>query len=198
MPSSTPLEVRIAAPYVSKLEELFFELIVELGLDPFRQGLQETPARAAKAFREYIIGYTLDPAEILKCFEDGAENYDQMVIVKDIPFYSLCEHHLAPFFGTATVSYIPNGKVVGLSKLNRLVDIFARRLQVQERMTGQIADAIAQNLEPLGVGVIVRARHLCMESRGICQQGHHTVTSALRGVLKSEASARAEFFNLAS
>ena len=129
---------------------------------------------------------------------EGSEGYDEMVIVKDIPIYSKCEHHLADIFGTATIAYIPNGKVVGLSKLSRLADAFARRLQVQERLTVQIADALEEHLQPLGVGVIIRARHMCMESRGLCQQGHHTITSALRGVLKTEAAARAEFMLLAS
>ena len=121
-----------------------------------------------------------------------------MVIVKNIPIYSKCEHHLADIFGTATIAYIPNGKVVGLSKLSRLADAFARRLQVQERLTVQIADALVEHLNPKGVGVIVQARHMCMESRGLCQQGHHTITSALRGVLKTEPAARAEFMKLAS
>jgi len=163
-----------------------------------RQGLQETPERVAKAWEFWTSGYDQDPAAVLKCFEDGAEGVDEMVIVKDIPFYSKCEHHLADIFGTATVAYIPNGRVVGLSKLSRVVEIFARRLQVQERLTNQIADALHDNLEPLGVGVIIRARHMCMESRGICQQGHHTITSALRGNIKSQHETRAEFMMLAN
>ena len=120
-----------------------------------------------------------------------------MVIVKDIPIYSHCEHHLAPIFGTVTIAYIPNGQIVGLSKLSRLADVFARRLQVQERLTNQIADALQENLDPKGVGVILRARHLCMESRGVCQQGHVTITSALRGALRDSPEARAEFMALA-
>jgi GTP cyclohydrolase I len=120
-----------------------------------------------------------------------------MVVVKDIPFYTHCEHHMTPFFGTATVAYIPDGKIVGLSKLARVVDAFARRLQVQERLTNQIADALQDNLKPKGVGVVVTARHLCMESRGIQQQGHETITSALRGVMRDLPEARAEFLNLA-
>ena len=162
-----------------------------------REGLEETPERVAKAYETWFGGYSKDPAEILKVFEDGAENCDEMVIVKDIPFYSHCEHHIVPIFGTATVAYIPNGKIVGLSKISRLVDMYARRLQVQERMTTQIADALEENLKPKAVGVIVRARHLCMESRGIQQQGHHTITSALRGELKDNPDARAEFMMLA-
>lgn len=162
-----------------------------------REGLRETPARMVKAWKHWTSGYGVDPADVLKVFEDGAEGYDQMVVVTGIPVYSKCEHHLADIFGTATVAYIPNGKVVGLSKLSRLVDIFARRLQVQERLTVQIADAMEQHLQPLGVGVLIKARHMCMESRGICQQGHHTVTSALRGAMREQADARAEFMALA-
>lgn len=165
--------------------------------DHDREGLVETPARVVKAWAHWTSGYSVDIGKLLKTFEDGAEDYDGMVIVKDIPIYSKCEHHLADIFGTATIAYIPNGRVVGLSKLSRLADAFARRLQVQERLTTQIADSLVEHLKPLGVGVVIRARHMCMESRGICQQGHHTITSALRGVLKSEPEARAEFMRLA-
>lgn len=158
-----------------------------------REGLRETPARVAKAWGHWCGGYHMDPAEILKVFEDGADHYDEMVLVRDIPLYSKCEHHLADIFGTACVAYIPNGRIVGLSKLSRLVDCFARRLQVQERLTVQIADALQEHLKPLGVGVLIRARHMCMESRGIRQQGHHTVTTALRGAMKEDGRTRAEF-----
>lgn len=163
-----------------------------------REGLQETPNRVAKAMSHWFSGYDVNIPELLKVFEDGAENYDQMVIVKDIPIYSKCEHHMADIFGTATIAYIPNGKIVGLSKLSRLADAFARRLQVQERLTANIADAIQEHLNPVGVGVMIKARHMCMESRGICQQGHHTITTALHGVLKDEPAARMEFITLAS
>jgi GTP cyclohydrolase I len=162
-----------------------------------REGLQDTPNRVAKAFTHWFGGYAIEPATLMKEFEDGGEKYDQMVMVRDIPIYSHCEHHLAPIFGTATIAYIPNGKIVGLSKLSRVADAFARRLQVQERLTAQIADCIETTLKPKGVGVMIKARHMCMESRGICQQGHMTITSALRGVLLSEVSARAEFMELA-
>lgn len=146
-----------------------------------REGLKETPARVAKAWEQWTSGYDVDIPALLKSFEDGAERYNQLVIVKNIPFYSKCEHHLADIFGTATVAYLPDKRVLGLSKLSRLVDAFARRLQVQERMTAQIADALDRSsLEPKWVGVYVRARHMCMESRGICQTGHYTVTSAFR------------------
>lgn len=176
-----------------QIENAVWDILEAIGEDTGRQGLLETPNRVAKAWLEWTSGYTQSAADILKVFEDGAENYDQMITVKAIPFYSLCEHHLAPFFGTVTISYIPDGKIVGLSKLSRLVQAFARRLQVQERMTAQIADALNEHLSPIGVGVYVKARHLCMESRGICQQGSETITTALRGVILTEPSAKAEF-----
>jgi GTP cyclohydrolase I len=161
-----------------------------------RPGLIDTPERVAKGWAEWTRGYNQDPKDILKVFNDGAENYDEMVLVRDIPVYSKCEHHLADFFGVAHVAYIPNGHIVGLSKLSRLVDCFSRRLQVQERITTQVADAIKEHLKPQGVAVMLRCRHLCMESRGICQQGHTTVTTALRGAMRSEDSARAEFLSM--
>lgn len=180
------------------IEPNIVRLLEYVGEDPHRGGLLETPRRVAKAWHHWCGGYGKRPEDILKVFEDGAERYNQMVTVKDIPFYSHCEHHLAPFFGTVTISYIPNGRIVGLSKLSRLTSMFAQRLQVQERLTDQIADAIMENLQPVGVGVIVKARHLCMESRGICQQGYHTITNALRGVMMDDDQARSEFLRLAS
>lgn len=167
-----------------------------IGEDVTRGGLLETPARVAKAWKHWTSGYSKDPAELLKVFEDGAEGVNEMVVVRDIPIYSHCEHHLAPIFGTATIGYLPDGKIVGLSKLNRLADMFARRLQVQERMTNQIADALMQHLAPHGCGVVVNARHMCMESRGV-QQSSSTTTSALRGVFKDDPTVRAEFLSLA-
>lgn len=172
-------------------------LLVEIDPEHGREGTRETPERVAKAWDTWTRGYTVDIAALLKTFEDGSENYDEMVLVKDIPIYSKCEHHLADIFGTASIAYIPDGRVVGLSKLSRLADAFARRLQVQERLTVQIADALMEHLAPKGAAVLIKARHMCMESRGICQQGHHTVTSALRGVFKTDASARAEFLSQA-
>lgn len=166
-------------------------LLKAVGDDPTREGLQETPTRVAKAWAKWTEGYGQDVTELLKSFEE--RQYDEMVIVKDIPIYSKCEHHLADIFGTATIAYIPDGRVLGLSKLSRVANVFARRLQVQERLTNQIADALADSeLKPKGVGVMLRCRHMCMESRGICQQGHHTVTRALRGVMK-QGEPRAEF-----
>lgn len=178
--------------------DVITRLLQLIGEDANREGLLETPARVVKAWRHWCSGYGKDAGKLLKVFEDGAEKYDQMVIVKDIPIYSHCEHHLAAIIGTASIAYIPNGKIVGLSKLSRLADMFARRLQVQERLTDQIADALVEHLQPIGVGVIIKARHLCMESRGVCQQGHHTITTALRGAIKDEAQTRSEFLRLAN
>jgi GTP cyclohydrolase I len=182
---------------VGSAEDIVIRLLQFIGEDPTREGLRDTPKRVLKAWAEWCKGYTADPKEILKAFEDGAERYDEMVMVKDIPIYSHCEHHLAPFFGTVTIAYVPDGHIIGLSKLSRLADIFSKRLQVQERLTSQIADALVEALNPRGVGVVIKARHLCMESRGICKQGELTVTSAVRGVFKDKPEARAEFLDLA-
>lgn len=172
------------------------ELLLGMGENADREGLAETPARAAKAWAKWTSGYAIDPNTLLKSFEE--QDYNEMVVVKDIPLYSKCEHHLADIFGTATVAYVPNGRVLGLSKLSRLVDVFARRLQVQERMTVQIADTLHNaTLAPKGVGVMLRCRHFCMESRGLCQQGHYTITTALRGVLAT-GEPRAEFLTVAN
>lgn len=179
------------------IQDHIVRLLEFAGDDPKREGLLETPARVAKALQHWFSGYGKDPKDLLKVFEDGGEAYDQMVVVKDIPIYSKCEHHMADIFGTATIAYIPNGKIVGLSKLSRLADMYARRLQVQERLTNQIADSLFKHLEPKGVAVMIKARHMCMESRGICQQGHHTITTALKGVFREESETRAEFMALA-
>ena len=162
-----------------------------------RQGLEETPQRMAKAWEFWTSGYKRDAKSILKCFEDGAEGCDQMVVRKNIPIYSHCEHHLAAIIGRCTIAYIPDGKVVGLSKMDRIADMFARRLQVQERMTNQIADAMFDNLLPKGVGVWMSARHLCVESRGVQNQDSETITVALRGAFLNQPETRAEFLALA-
>lgn len=176
---------------------LFHQLLEQVGEDSTREGLRETPARCARAWAEWTSGYSASPQAVLKVFEDGAESYDELVFQGNIAFYSHCEHHLAPFFGVAHIGYIPNGRVVGLSKLARLVEVFSRRLQVQERLTRQIAEALDEHLQPLGVAVVLRARHLCMESRGIRKIGTHTSTSAVLGVFRHKPEARAEFFDLA-
>ena len=180
-----------------RLVATFEKLLASVDPDHTREGLKETPERVAKAWEFWTSGYNTDPASVLKTFEDGADGYDQMICVKDIPVYSHCEHHLAPIFGTATIAYIPSNKIVGLSKLTRLTEIFMRRLQVQERLTTQIADAIQHHLEPIGVGVCVKARHFCVESRGVCAQGQVTVTTALRGAICDEAAAKHEFLAMA-
>ena len=184
------------ARIANRIEEILG--IIESGDSdaPLRPGLLETPIRVAKAFEHWFGGYAIDVPSLFKVFEDGAEGADQMVAVVRIPFYSKCEHHMADIFGHATVAYIPRGRIVGLSKLNRVVDAYARRLQVQERLTNNIADAIQTHLDPIGVGVYITARHMCMESRGVCQHGHHTVTTALRGAIKDEPQTRAEFLAL--
>lgn len=172
-------------------------LLAYVGENPYRQGLLETPKRVRKAWRHWCSGYSLDPAQLLKTFEDGAELCgDEMVIVRNIELYSHCEHHMAPFFGVAHVAYIPDKKIVGLSKLARVVDVYARRLQVQERLTNQIANVIDDVLQPKGVGVAITAKHFCMCSRGVQKQGSDTVTSALRGALRNDAAAREEFLRL--
>ena len=178
-------------------EILIRELLKRLGEDPEREGLRETPKRVMKAWDHWTCGYKQQATSVLKTFEDGAEGTDEMVIVRDIQLYSHCEHHMAPFFGKAHVAYIPNKRIVGLSKLARVVDIFAHRLQVQERLTNQIANALNDNLDPIGVGVVIEATHFCMCSRGVNKQGSTTVTSALRGAIKDKPEARAEFMALA-
>lgn len=178
-------------------EALVQTILSIIGDDPSREGLKETPQRVVKAYGEWFEGYHQDPVAILKTFEDGAEGcQNELVLVRDIEFYSHCEHHMAPFFGKAHVAYVPNGKVLGLSKLARLVDVFAKRLQVQERLTNQIADTLVTGVSPLGVGVVVEAQHFCMCSRGIRKQGSTTVTSALRGAFFDRPEARAELMSL--
>lgn len=176
--------------------DIGIRLLQYIGEDPSREGLAETPARFLKAWAEWTRGYKMDVDHLFKDFGDGAENYDEMVMVDPIPFYSHCEHHLAAIFGTVHLAYIPSGRIAGLSKFCRLVDAFACRLQVQERLTVQIADSIVQYLAPIGCGVVVRARHFCMESRGAKKPGTETQTIALRGCMKDEPSCRAEFLSL--
>jgi GTP cyclohydrolase IA len=169
-------------------------IIRAVGEDEQREGLRDTPRRVADMYAEVFWGLKHDPTEVLSVtFE---VEHQEMVLVRDIPFYSMCEHHFLPFHGVAHVGYIPNGRVVGLSKLARALDILARRPQLQERMTSQLADAIMGTLEPAGVGVVVQAQHLCMTMRGIKKPGSETVTSAMRGVFRNQAATRAEFMNL--
>ncbi len=178
-------------------EQDWRRFLASIGENPDRPGLLETPARVNRAWQHWASGYQQNPAELLKVFEDGAEAYNELIVVRNIPVYSHCEHHLAPFFGKATVGYLPNGKIVGLSKLTRLVDCFAKRLQVQERLTSQIANALMDALEPKAVGVVITCRHLCMESRGIRTTGEETITSAMLGELQPNLALRTEFLALA-
>jgi GTP cyclohydrolase I len=177
------------------IEPLVAQLLKELGEEPGREGLARTPARVARTLRFLTGGYEQDPAAILN---DAlfAVSYDEMVIVKDVDFYSLCEHHLLPFFGRVHVAYVPNGKVVGLSKIPRVVTMLARRLQVQERLTTQVAETLEAALEPKGVAVVVEAIHLCMMMRGVEQQSAFAITSSLRGEFQSDSKTRAEFMDL--
>lgn len=166
-----------------------------IGEDPDRGGLLETPARVVKSYGELYGGYEQEPKSVLKTFEDGSEGVDEMVLQRNIPFFSMCEHHMLPFYGVAHVAYLPSKRIVGLSKLARLVEVYARRLQVQERMTNQIVDALMNDLQPLGAACVIQATHLCMVQRGIKKFSSDTVTSALRGNFK-EGNTRAEFLDL--
>ncbi len=177
------------------IEKNIKTIIEEIGEDINRDGLLKTPHRVAKAYEFLMQGYNKKIEDVL----NGAifnEKYDEMVIVKDIDFYSMCEHHLLPFFGKVHIAYIPGGKIVGLSKIPRIVDVFARRLQVQERMTQQIADTIEEFLSPIGVGVVAEGYHMCMVMRGVQKQNSITTTSAMHGIFKSDARTRSEFLNL--
>ena len=170
-------------------------ILEAIGEDPEREGLRRTPARVEAAMRWLTRGYHHSVAEVVgrAIYEEPHEN---MILVRDIELYSLCEHHLLPFFGRAHVAYLPNGRIVGLSKIPRVVELFARRLQVQERLTDQIADALMEVIEPLGVGVVIEASHLCMMMRGVEKQNSRTVTSALRGVFRDDSKTRSEFLRL--
>jgi GTP cyclohydrolase I len=180
---------------LSRLEEIVSELLEELGEDPKREGLLRTPGRVARAYEFFTQGYRLDPQKILNdaVFE---ESYNEMLIVKDIDFFSLCEHHMLPFFGRAHVAYVPNGKIVGLSKIARLVEMYSRRLQVQERLTNEIAHVIEKVLQPRGVAVILEAQHLCMMMRGVQKLNSYAISSAMLGGFESDPKTRAEFVQL--
>ena len=187
-------------PWTQPTTETRFQSAVKdmlelVGEDPDREGLLKTPERVERAMRWITRGYDLDAAEVIgdALFEESHQN---MIVVRDIEFYSMCEHHMLPFFGKAHVAYIPNGRIVGLSKVARVVDVFARRLQVQERLTDQIAEALDDALSPRGVGVVLEASHFCMMMRGVEKQNSRTLTSALRGVFREDASTRDEFLRL--
>lgn len=177
------------------MEDLIRQLLAQIGEDPAREGLVGTPRRAAAAWRDLTAGYHADPAQLATTF--ASERYDQMVIVKNIEFYSLCEHHLLPFFGRVSVGYLPDAKIIGLSKIPRLVEIFARRLQNQERLTQQIADSLQALLAPKGVGVVATATHLCTRMRGVEKENVAMTTSALTGLFRTDPRTREEFLRLA-
>jgi GTP cyclohydrolase I len=179
---------------LKKIEDASREILVGIGEDPEREGLLKTPQRVAKAYAELMDGYTKDPEKLI----NGAlfsVDYDQMVIVNDIEFYSMCEHHMLPFFGHAHVAYLPNGTVIGLSKIPRIVDMFAHRLQVQERMTQQIAELINDQIHPQGVAVVIEAQHMCMTMRGVRKQEATMTTSAMIGAFRNQLETRLEFLN---
>jgi GTP cyclohydrolase I len=177
-----------------RIRKAVIELLLAIGENPQREGLLHTPDRVAEMYGEIFGGLHQDPAEVLKV--SFAENHQEMVILRDIPFYSMCEHHLLPFHGKAHIGYIPSGRVVGISKLARVVEIYARRPQLQERLTSQIADSIMRNVQPIGVGVVIEAEHLCMTMRGIRKPGSMVVTSANRGTFRTRRETRAEFLSL--
>jgi GTP cyclohydrolase I len=177
------------------MQEHIREILKAIGEDPDREGLARTPQRVAQALSYLTRGYAMDPAKVIN---DAlyTEDYEEMIVQKDIDFYSLCEHHLLPFFGKAHVAYIPHHKIVGISKLARLVDVYARRLQVQERMTNQIATIIMEKLDALGVAVVIEAEHLCMRMRGVEKQNSYVITSSLLGAFRTRQDTRSEFMNL--
>jgi GTP cyclohydrolase I len=177
------------------MQEIIRQLLAELGEDPTREGLLDTPARVERAMRFLTSGYRTDVDAVINEALFSVD-YNEMVIVRDVDFYSLCEHHLLPFFGKCHIAYLPQGKVIGLSKIPRVVDVFARRLQIQERLTQQIADVIRQKIDPLGVAVVMEATHLCMSMRGVEKQNSFAVTSAMLGVFRDDARTRSEFLEL--
>jgi len=184
----------VNGPHNGRVEDAVRDILVEIGEDPTRDGLLGTPDRVHRMYAELTAGYHVDPDRLVnKAIFEVA--YSEMVVVKDIPFYSLCEHHLLPFFGTASVAYIPKGRVIGLSKIPRIVEMYARRLQIQERMTQQIADFLDQRLNPQGVGVVVEANHLCAVMRGIRKPGTVMTTSSVLGLFRTRDRTRAEFFS---
>ena len=190
-----PIYKNMSDNYNKELAGNIKSVLSEIGENPEREGLLKTPERVAKSMKFLTDGYKQDPAKIIQSAM-FSEEYSQMVLVKDIELYSLCEHHMLPFFGKAHVAYIPNGHIVGLSKIPRIVDVFARRLQVQERLTDEIKDCIQQTLNPKGVAVVIEAQHLCMQMRGVQKQHSSTTTSAFSGIFISDEKTRAEFMNL--
>jgi len=205
---TTNMAIKLSAPYTTRaiedfddtegvyaprLEAIIREQLLEIGEDPDREGLVQTPLRVAKAMDFLTSGYSTSVHEVVNGAMFDAEGASEMVVVRDVEYYSMCEHHMLPFFGKATVAYLPKGKIIGLSKIARIVDVFARRLQVQERLTNQIADAMCEILEPHGVGVVIEGKHLCMMMRGVQKQESNMITSAMRGTFQTDARTRSEF-----
>ena len=190
-----PIYKKMSDNYNKDLANNIKSILTELGESPEREGLIKTPERVSKSMAFLTSGYKENPSKILKAAM-FAENYNQMVLVKDIELYSLCEHHMLPFFGKAHIAYIPNGHIVGLSKIPRIVDVFSRRLQVQERLTDEIKDCLQDTLNPKGVAVVIEAQHLCMQMRGVQKQHSSTTTSAFSGMFLKDEKTRAEFMNL--
>ena len=190
-----PIYKNMSDNYNQDIASSIKTLLSEIGENPEREGLLKTPERVSKSMEFLTNGYDKNPSEILKSAM-FSESYSQMVLVKDIELYSLCEHHMLPFFGKAHIAYIPNGRIVGLSKIPRIVDIFSRRLQVQERLTDEIKDCIQETLNPKGVAVVIEAQHLCMQMRGVQKQHSSTTTSAFSGIFMSDEKTRTEFMNL--
>ena len=184
----------VTIPAVVSAEEAVRVLIRHAGDDPDREGLRETPARVLRAYREMFAGYSQDPAKLMKTFEDGS--CDELVVLRGVEFASHCEHHMLPFVGKAHVAYLPHGRIIGLSKLARLVDVYARRLQVQERLTQQITAALDEHLRPLGSACVIEAKHLCMVCRGVQKQHSEMITSSLTGVFREKPEVRAEFLSM--
>ena len=200
---STPYTTRavpdfddVEGVYAPRLEAIVRDQLIEIGEDPEREGLQRTPLRVAKAMDFLTSGYSTSVADVVNDAIFDAEGAEEMVVVRDVEYYSMCEHHMLPFFGKATVAYLPKGKIIGLSKIARIVDVYARRLQVQERLTNQVADAMEEILNPHGVGVVMEGKHLCMMMRGVQKQDSSMVTSAMRGTFRSDGRTRSEFLSL--
>jgi GTP cyclohydrolase IA len=195
-PGSVKRQASLKRPSRSQAESAVRTLIGWAGDDPDREGLKDTPRRVADAFEEYFAGYRLDPAEVLSKTFDEAGGYDDLVMLRDIRVQSHCEHHLAPFLGKAHVAYLPDGRILGISKIARVVEIFAKRLQTQEALTAQIADAIEKALQPRGVAVLIEAEHQCMSTRGVRQPGVQTITTRFTGALEADASYRDRFLQM--
>lgn len=193
--SGKVVELRKREPQKTTIEDNVRQILTHIGEDPTREGLVRTPYRVARAYEYFTRGYDQDPKEVINKAM-FTEDYQEMVLVKDIDFFSLCEHHLLPFFGRAHVAYIPKHRIVGLSKVARLVEVYSRRLQVQERLTTQVANTIMEELDPLGVGVVIRAEHLCMRMRGVEKQNSIVTTSAMLGAFRNQQATREEFITL--